>query len=74
MSISMALEVLGSSGTFKATGRVASPEIFDSLAIGPKIRVRVGFHLIKFQVSQVRSEKTRKIRVGFGIFPGFWTL
>ena len=30
----MALEVLGSSGTFKATGRVASPEIFDSLAIG----------------------------------------
>ena len=32
MSISMALEVLGSSGTFKATGRVASPEIFDSSA------------------------------------------
>ena len=27
---------------------------------------RAGFHLIKFQVSQVRHQKTRKIRVGSG--------
>jgi hypothetical protein len=30
----MALEVLGSSGTFKATGRVASPKFLDSSATG----------------------------------------
>ena len=34
---------------------------------------RAGFHLIKFQVSQVTPEKTRKIRVGsgFGYFRVF---
>ena len=37
----------------------------------PKIRVRDGFHLIKFQVSQVR--KPENFRSGFGYFLGFCT-
>ena len=32
------------------------------------------FHLIKFQVSWVRHQKTREIRVGFRVFSGFCTL
>ena len=35
---------------------------------------RAGFHLLKFQVSQLRHQKTQKFRVGFRIFLGFCTL
>ena len=69
----MALEVLGSSGTFKATGRVTFPEIFDSLATGPKIRVRVSLNKISGFSGQIWENPKNSGRVS-SIFGVLYTL